>query len=81
MKTNIKIYFENSKKFELNNIKPLNGIIGLYFISLTKTLIEYPFDKSKLIYIGMSEKNTNSIGSRLLSHYEGKSGNHGLKKL
>lgn len=38
----------------------------------------YPFGKSSLIYIGMSEKKTNSIGKRLSDHYEGVSGNEGI---
>jgi len=74
----LKIFFEESKGFELTNIKPLSGIIGLYFIFLTKTQISYPFGTSKLIYIGMSEKRTNSIGSRLTGHFDGQSGNIGL---
>jgi len=75
---NLKIFFEESNKFELQNIKPLSGIIGLYFIFLTNTQIPYPFATSKLIYIGMSEKRTNSIGSRLAGHFDGQSGNIGL---
>ena len=76
--TNIKLFFEEPKSFELQNIRPLSGIIGLYFIFLTKTQIPYPFDTSRLIYIGMSEKKTNSIGSRLTGHFDGQSGNIGL---
>ena len=74
----IKIFFNKPKKFELKNIKPLMGIIGLYFIFPEKLNIQYPFKKSKLIYIGMSEKKTNSIGKRLTDHYEGQSGNEGI---
>jgi hypothetical protein len=66
------------KKFEINNIKPLNGIVGLYLIFTSNTFIQYPFKKSRLLYIGMSEKKTNSIGSRLSGHFEGKSKNVGL---
>jgi len=73
-----KIYFDKYKEFEAENIKSLMGICGLYFIFLKKTEIPYPFGKSKLIYIGMSEKRTNSIGKRLLGHYDGSSGNEGL---
>lgn len=72
------IYFDKVKAFNANNIRPLVGICGLYFICLEKTHISYPFRKSRLIYIGMSEKRTNSIGQRLLDHYEGDSGNMGL---
>ena len=75
---NIRIFFNESELFNLRNIKPLNGITGLYFIFLTKLSIQYPFKKSRLIYIGMSEKRTNSIGLRLTDHYEGKSGNVGI---
>lgn len=74
----IKIYFDKGQDFELNNFNPLIGLTGLYFIFLSKTSIEYPFEKSKLIYIGMSEKKTNSIGARLTEHFVGQSGNKGI---
>lgn len=77
MKT-IKIFFDEPKSFEMGNIKPLGGIMGLYLIFNSKTEIQYPFKKSRLIYIGMSEKRTNSIGKRLSDHFDGKSGNPGL---
>ena len=54
------------------------GVSGLYFISLENIEIPYPFNKSRLLYIGMSEKKTNSIGKRLTGHYDGASGNAGL---
>jgi hypothetical protein len=73
-----KINFDKQLNFELRNIKPLMGICGLYFIFLKETEIPYPFGKSKLIYIGMSEKKTNSIGKRLSDHFEGVSGNEGI---
>lgn len=73
-----KIYFDKYQEFELQNIKPLMGVCGLYFNFLKVTEIPYPFAKSKLIYIGMSEKRTNSIGKRLSGHYDGTSGNEGL---
>jgi len=73
-----KINFDQYKEFEPENIKPLMGVCGLYFIFLKKTEIPYPFRKSRLIYIGMSEKRTNSIGKRLLGHYGKASGNEGL---
>lgn len=72
------IYFDRPKDFIPKNIRPLNGIAGLYFIFTQSIDINYPFDKSKLLYIGMSEKKTNSIGSRLLGHFDGKSKNLGL---
>jgi hypothetical protein len=74
----IKIFFDTPLQFEPNNIRPLNGIVGLYFIFTQSTSIQYPFRKSKLIYIGMSERKTNSIGSRLIGHHEGTSKNLGL---
>jgi hypothetical protein len=74
----ISIYFDKPKTFKPVNIKSLKGIVGLYFIFTQDTFIQYPFDKSKLLYIGMSEKKTNSIGSRLIGHFEGKSKNVGL---
>jgi len=77
-KNTVTIYFDSPKPFVANNIKPLNGIVGLYFIFTTTIEIQYPFDKSKLLYIGMSERRTNSIGSRLIGHFEGKSKNVGL---
>jgi hypothetical protein len=73
-----KINFDKQQDFELRNIKPLIGICGLYFIFLKKTEMPYPFGTSSLIYIGMSEKKTNSIGKRLSDHYEGVSGNEGI---
>jgi|GEM_PF-410748 len=74
----VKINFDDAKPFELTYIKPLSGIMGLYFIFLSSTTIPYPFQTSRLIYIGMSEKRTNSIEKRLSDHYDGSSGNTGL---
>ncbi|MCK4668454.1 hypothetical protein KAU33_17000 [Candidatus Dependentiae bacterium] len=73
-----KINFNKPKLFERKNLVGLGGVIGLYFIFLKNTKIQYPFAKSRLIYIGMSEKKTNSIGKRLKSHLDGTSGNTGL---
>lgn len=78
MANEVIIYFDSPKLFEANNIKPLNGIAGLYFIFSQSIEIQYPFQKSKLLYIGMSERRTNSIGNRLLGHFDGKSKNLGL---
>ena len=78
MEKEVTIYFDSPKDFIPENIRPLNGIAGLYFIFSQSIDINYPFDKSKLLYIGMSEKKTNSIGSRLIGHYDGKSKNVGL---
>lgn len=78
MTNEFNLYFETPKTFEIQNIKPLYGLVGLYFIFTPEYDIQYPFKKSKLLYIGMSEKKTNSIGSRLTGHFEGKSKNLGL---
>lgn len=78
MTKEITIYFDSPKDFIPNNIRPLHGITGLYFVFSQSVEINYPFDTSKLLYIGMSEKKTNSIGSRLMGHYDGKSKNVGL---
>ena len=79
MKNQLKIFFDNPMHFHPENIRPLNGITGLYFIFSKNIDINYPFQQSKLLYIGMSEKKTNSIGSRLLGHFDGKSRNVGLQ--
>ncbi|HEY9168458.1 MAG TPA: hypothetical protein VIN72_03130 [Lutibacter sp.] len=78
MSNEVTIFFDSPKSFEPANIKPLNGIAGLYFIFSQSIDIQYPFEKSKLLYIGMSEKKTNSIASRLSGHFDGKSKNVGL---
>lgn len=77
MKT-ISIYFDEPKLFDATNIKYLGGIVGLYFIFSQETFIHYPFGKSKLLYIGMSERKTNNIRNRLVGHFDGKSRNIGL---
>lgn len=75
----IRINFDPLRDFVPSNIKLAMGIRGLYFIALPKTVIPYPFAGSRLVYIGMSEKRTNSIGKRLMGHYDGSSGNGGLR--
>jgi len=77
-KSSITIYFDRYMEFKISKILPLNGIVGLYFIFCSTIKIQYPFGMSKLIYIGMSEKQTNSIGRRLIGHFTGKSKNVGL---
>ncbi len=72
------IVFPPSRKFAAPNFDFLNKLIGLYFIFLPERKISYPFRDSRLIYIGMSEKKTNSIGKRLLNHITGGSGNKGI---
>ncbi len=52
--------------------------IGLYFLKSKDYKIPYPFKSSRLIYIGMSEKKTNSIKSRFKDHLTGASNNKGL---
>lgn len=74
----ININFEPGLEFKEENFSNLNNVCGLYFIFLEKTMIPYPFRNSKLIYIGMSEKRTNSIKSRLSDHFNGRSGNDGI---
>ncbi len=78
MKKELKIYFNKRQTFEMRNIKPLVGLAGLYFIFTEKKRINYAFNESRLLYIGMSEKKTNSIGNRLIGHFDGKSKNIGL---
>ena len=75
----LRINFDSPLEFKPNKFKELNNICGLYFIFLTNRKITYPYKDSKLIYIGMSERYTNSIAKRLASHYNGKSGNFGLQ--
>lgn len=74
----LKIFFDQPKIFEMQNIKPLKGLTGLYFIFNERIKIQYPFNQSRLLYIGMSERKTNSMESRLTGHFEGKSKNLGL---
>jgi len=74
----VDIFFDKPKSFEAANIRSLKGISGLYFIFTSGIQIQYPFGKSRLLYIGMSEKKTSSIGNRLIGHFKGKSRNVGL---
>ena len=75
----IKVFFDKPYPLEMRNIRQLVGITGLYFIFLTNAVIQYPFEQSSLIYIGMSEKRSNSIGNRLVGHLDGHSGNVGVR--
>ena len=72
------IFFDDGRVLNLRNAKHYNGVTGIYFIYNAERTVQYPFRESSLIYIGMSEKKTNSIGSRLQEHLEGTSGNEGL---
>lgn len=74
----IKVFFDEARTFEPRFIQPLGGLRGLYFIFSDQVQIQYPYKKSRLLYIGMSEKKTNSIGKRLSDHNDGKSGNVGI---
>ncbi len=76
--TPLNIRFDTLKPFTPENINGLEKVVGLYFISNTNLYIQYPFEISKLLYIGMSERISNSIASRLKGHYEGTSENQGL---
>ena len=53
--------------------------IGIYFIYLENLRIPYPFRESRLIYIGLSESQQNSVGRRLYGHLTGQSGNLGIR--
>jgi hypothetical protein len=75
----VTISFPEDYNFNDRSIKLLQGTIGIYFIYLVDLRIPYPFGQSRLIYIGMSESKQNSIGRRLLTHFTGQSGNHGIK--
>jgi hypothetical protein len=74
-----KLNFDLPLEFKPQNYKNLGGVVGIYFIFLKEKSVTYPFRDSRLIYIGMSERKTNSIASRLSNHFDGKSGNLGLQ--
>lgn len=67
-----------TKDFQQKNFLSLGGRVGLYFIFTPVVLIPYPFKSSSLVYIGMSESRTNSIGKRLKDHFSGRSNNKGI---
>ena len=62
----------------MRNFRPYRGVVGLYFIFAQSIAIRYPFAESRLLYIGMSERRTNSVFSRLQGHFDGSSKNIGL---
>lgn len=72
------ITFPKDYGLEERSIKLVQGMVGLYFIYLKSLQIPYPFTRSRLIYIGMSESAHNSIGRRLRAHLTGQSGNYGI---
>lgn len=74
-----KLNFDKPLEFKPQYFKGLSGVVGIYFIFMKEKKVTYPFRDSKLLYIGMSEKKTNSISSRLSDHYYGRSGNLGLQ--
>jgi hypothetical protein len=71
----VTIGFYESHDFDETSIRLVQGTVGLYFIYLLDLKIPYPFQSSRLIYIGMSESKQNSIGNRLRGHKTGQSGN------
>jgi len=74
----MRIFFTQTYNLSEQEIKFVRGVAGVYFIYLTRSVIAYPFAKSKLIYIGMSESKQNSIFKRLGGHLSGQSGNTGI---
>jgi len=70
--------FDHPLEYDASNYDKLTTVRGIYFIFSSGITIPYPFRGSKLLYIGMSERRTNSISARLNDHYGGRSGNSGL---
>lgn len=73
--SSLNIGFHEEHDFDETSIHLVQGTVGLYFIYLIDQKIPYPFQSSRLIYIGMSESKQNSIGNRLRGHKTGQSGN------
>ncbi len=72
------IIFTRTYNLKEQEVKFVQGVAGIYFIFLTDVSIAYPFEASRLIYIGMSESRQNSIATRLRGHLTGQSGNLGI---
>lgn len=72
------VVFTRTYNLREQEIKFVQGVAGIYFIFLTDVAIAYPFEASRLIYIGMSESRQNSIAMRLRGHLTGQSGNLGI---
>lgn len=72
------IIFTRTYNLREQEVKFVQGVAGIYFIFLTDISIAYPFEASRLIYIGMSESRQNSIAMRLRGHLTGQSGNLGI---
>ncbi|QDZ00237.1 GIY-YIG nuclease family protein [Nitratireductor mangrovi] len=75
----MRIVFSENYNLREQEIKFVQGVVGLYFIYLERLAVPYPFSSSRLIYIGMSESRQNSIGLRLRGHLTGQSGNLGIR--
>lgn len=74
----MKILFTKTYNLREQEIKFVRGAVGIYFIYLLDMEIPYPFQASRLIYIGMSESKQNSLSMRLRGHLTGQSGNLGI---
>ncbi|AGI69861.1 hypothetical protein OAN307_c45040 [Octadecabacter antarcticus 307] len=74
----MRILFTKAYNLREQEIKFVQGVAGIYFIYLVDLEISYPFQSSKLIYIGMSESKHNSLSMRLRGHLTGQSGNTGI---
>ena len=73
------ITFSEPYNLDDKSIKLIYGAVGVYFIYLETLRIPYPFEPSRLIYIGLSESKQNSIGRRINAHRTGQSGNYGVR--
>jgi len=73
------ISFLHEYNFDDKSIRFTQGTVGLYFIYLLDAAIHYPFEPSRLVYLGLSESKQNSIGRRLREHLSGRSGNECIK--
>ena len=72
------IRFIEEHTFEDVAIRAARGQTGIYLIHTNDLHIPYPFKRSRMLYIGMSESKQSSIGNRLRDHSSGQSGNPGL---
>lgn len=78
MSNNPTIRFVEEYLFDEMSIRLARGLVGLYFVHTVDLPIPYPFQASRLIYIGMSESKQNSIENRIRDHESGQSRNPGL---
>lgn len=72
-----RLNFETKMRFERQNFKGLKNKAGCYMIFTNDLFIPYPFLPSRLIYIGVSKKDSNGMQKRLENHFDGK-GNRGV---